>query len=112
MQEEIARSAYDYQKGIEHGDKIIVGMNKFQIDSEAAIPLFKVDDSIRQVQIEKLNALRNNRNPAMVDQVLQNLNDKAASGENLMPAVLEAVEQKCTLGEIADELRGVFGEHR
>jgi methylmalonyl-CoA mutase N-terminal domain/subunit len=112
MQEEIARSAYDYQKGIERGDKIIVGMNKFQIDSEAAIPLFKVDDSIRQVQIEKLNALRNNRNPAIVDQVLQNLNDKAASGENLMPAVLEAVEQNCTLGEIADELRGVFGEHR
>lgn len=112
MQEEIARSAYDYQKGIEGGDKIIVGMNKFQIDSEAAIPLLKVDDSIRQVQIEKLNALRNNRNPAMVDQVLQNLNDKAASGENLMPAVLEAVEQNCTLGEIADELRGVFGEHR
>ncbi|MBL7771205.1 MAG: methylmalonyl-CoA mutase [Flavipsychrobacter sp.] len=112
MQEEIARSAYEYQKGIESGEKIIVGVNKFQIDTEASIPIFKVDDSIRQVQIEKLNALKNNRNPAMVDQVLQNLNDKAASGENLMPAVIEAVEQKCTLGEIADELRGVFGEHR
>ncbi|MBU7576959.1 MAG: methylmalonyl-CoA mutase, partial [Flavihumibacter sp.] len=112
MQDEIARSAYEYQKGIESGEKIIVGVNKFQIDTEASIPIFKVDDSIRQVQIEKLNALKNNRNPAMVEQVLQNLNDKAASGENLMPAVIEAVEQKCTLGEIADELRGVFGEHR
>lgn len=112
MQDEIARSAYEYQKGIESGEKIIVGVNKFQIDTEDSIPIFKVDDSIRQVQIEKLNALKNNRNPAMVDQVLQNLNDKAASGENLMPAVIEAVEQKCTLGEIADELRGVFGEHR
>lgn len=112
MQEEIARSAYEYQKGIESSKKIIVGVNKFQIASEAPIPILKVDDSIRQVQIAKLNALKNNRNPAMVDQVLQNLNDKAASGENLMPAVIEAVEQKCTLGEIADELRGVFGEHR
>jgi methylmalonyl-CoA mutase N-terminal domain/subunit len=112
MQDEIARSAYEYQKGIESGEKIIVGVNKLQINSEASIPIFKIDDSIRQVQIEKLNALKNNRNPAMVDQVLQNLNDKAASGENLMPAVIEAVEQKCTLGEIADELRGVFGEHR
>jgi methylmalonyl-CoA mutase N-terminal domain/subunit len=112
MQEEIARSAYEYQKGIETGEKIIVGVNKFQIGTEAPIPVFKIDDSIRQVQTHKLNALKNNRNPAMVDQVLQNLNDIAASGENIMPAVIEAVEQKCTLGEIADELRSVFGEHR
>ncbi len=111
MQEEIARSAYHFQRGVESGEKIIVGVNKFQIDTETAIPVFKVDDSIRQVQTSKLDALKNNRNPAMVDQVLQNLNDKAASGENLMPAVIEAVEQKCTLGEIADELRSVFGEH-
>ena len=48
----------------------------------------------------------------MVDQVLQALNDKAASGENIMPSVIDAVEQKCTLGEIADELRSVFGEHK
>ncbi|KYP14919.1 methylmalonyl-CoA mutase family protein [Flavihumibacter sp. CACIAM 22H1] len=112
MQDEIARSAYEYQKGIEKGEKIIVGVNKFQLKSEEPIPLFKIDDSIRQVQTQKLNALKNNRNPALVDQVLQNLNDKAASGENIMPAVIEAVEQKCTLGEIADELRSVFGEHR
>jgi methylmalonyl-CoA mutase N-terminal domain/subunit len=111
MQEEIARSAYAYQKGIETGEKIIVGVNKFQVDTEDPIPVFRVDDSIRQVQTQKLRAWKNNRNPAMVDQVLQTLNDKAASGENLMPAVIEAVEQRCTLGEIADELRSVFGEY-
>jgi len=112
IQEEIARSAYDYQRKIETGDKIIVGVNRFRVDQPDNIPVFRVDDSIRKVQTQKLEALRNNRDPAMVDQVLQSLNDKASSGENIMPAVIEAVEYKCTLGEIADELRSVFGEHR
>ncbi|HEY8398039.1 MAG TPA: methylmalonyl-CoA mutase family protein, partial [Flavihumibacter sp.] len=67
MQEEIARSAYAYQKGIETGEKIIVGVNKFQVDTEDPIPVFRVVDSIRQVQTQKLRAWKNNRNPAMVD---------------------------------------------
>lgn len=112
IQEEIARSAYEYQRKIETGEKIIVGVNRFRVDQPDNIPVFRVDDSIRKVQIQKLESLRNRRDPAMVDQVLQSLNDKASSGENLMPAVIEAVEHKCTLGEIADELRSVFGEHK
>jgi len=64
------------------------------------------------IQIEKLKQLKQNRNNAKVDSLLQQLNDKAASGENLMPAVIEAVENNITLGEIADELRAVFGEHK
>jgi methylmalonyl-CoA mutase N-terminal domain/subunit len=112
IQNEIARSAYEYQKNIENNEKIIVGVNKFQSTGDAAIPLFKIDDSIRQVQIEKLQQLRRNRNPAKCDNILQSLNDKASSGENIMPTVVEAVENKCTLGEIADTLREVFGEHK
>jgi methylmalonyl-CoA mutase, N-terminal domain len=112
IQSEIARSAYEYQKNIETGEKIIVGVNKFQTTGEAAIALLRVDDSIRQLQIEKLNSLRKNRNPAKCDNILQSLNDKASSGENIMPTVVEAVENKCTLGEIADTLREVFGEHK
>ncbi len=112
IQEEIARSAYEYQRQIESGNKIIVGVNKFQIQTEGHIPLLRVDDSIRQVQTEKLRQLKSQRNPAKVDQCLQDLNDKAVSGENLMPVVLESVENKCTLGEIADTLREVFGEYR
>ena len=72
----------------------------------------KVDDRIRQVQVEKLNALKDKRNKPKIDQCLQLLNDKANSDENLIPAVIEAVENYCTLGEIADELRGVFGEYK
>ncbi len=112
IQEEIARSAYEYQRQIENNEKIIVGVNQFQAKEETPIPGFKIDDSIQAIQIEKLNALKRNRDNAKVDQCLQVLNDCAINGENIMPAVIEAVEQKITLGEIADELRGIFGEYK
>ena len=112
VQNEIARSAYEYQRQIESNEKIIVGVNKFQGDEKQPRSVFKVDDSIRQVQIQKLQQLKNERDNAKVDQCLQSLNDRASGGENLMPAVIDAVENKVTLGEIADELRSVFGEHR
>ena len=112
IQNEIAKSAYEYQRNIESGEKIIVGVNKFNVDKEEPIPGFKIDDSIRKVQTEKLNALRNNRDHSKCDQLLQLLNDKASSGENMMPTVVEAVENKCTLGEIADTLREVYGEYK
>jgi len=112
IQEEIARSAYEYQRNIENGQKIIVGVNKFQSAETGTTPLFKIDDSIRQVQSKKLERLRNMRNPAKCDNILQDLNDKASSDENIMPTVIEAVENKCTLGEIADTLREVYGEYR
>lgn len=112
IQNEIARSAYEYQRGVETGEKIIVGMNKFQVQEDKPLSLFRVDDSIRQIQTEKIQQLKRNRDNAKVDQCLQGLNDKASNGDNLVPVVIDAVENKCTLGEIADELRGVFGEHK
>ena len=112
IQEEIARSAYEYQRQIETGEKIIVGVNKFQSTDQGSIPGFRIDDSIRQVQIEKLESLKRRRDPARVDSILQDLNDKASSGENIMPVVIEAVENFCTLGEIADTLREIFGEYK
>lgn len=112
IQDEIARSAYEYQRHIETGEKIIVGVNKFQSQENNAPAPFKIDDNIRTIQIEKLRQLKNNRSHGKCDQLLQLLNDKATSGENIMPTVLEAVENKCTLGEIADTLREVFGEHK
>jgi len=112
IQDEIARSAYEYQRQIESNDKIIVGVNKFQVKEEQSIPIFKIDDSIRALQTEKLNKLRANRDNAKVDQCLQILNDHVVSGQNIMPSVIEAVENKCTLGEIADTLREVYGEYK
>ncbi|MBI5371529.1 MAG: methylmalonyl-CoA mutase [Sphingobacteriales bacterium] len=112
IQDEIARSAYEYQRNIETGDKIIVGVNKFQSEDQHSTPILKVDDSIRAIQSEKLRILRNNRDHAKCDQLLQLLSDKANSGENIMPVVVEAVEANCTLGEIADTLRELYGEYR
>ena len=112
MQNEIARSAYDYQRKIERKEKIIVGVNKFGAGKEAVVPGFKINDNIRIQQTEKLNALKEKRNKEKVAKSLENIHQKAIHNENLMPAVIEAVENNCTLGEIADELRKVFGEHK
>ncbi len=112
IQDEIARSAYEYQRQIETGEKIIVGVNKFKASQEEPVPGFKIDDAIRQVQREKLQALRRNRNNAKCDNILQSLNDAACGDENIMPVVINAVENKCTLGEIADTLREVYGEYK
>jgi methylmalonyl-CoA mutase N-terminal domain/subunit len=112
IQDEIAKSAYAYQRRIETGEKIIVGVNKFQAKESDFIPGLKVDDSIRRLQSEKIISLKKNRNPARCDSILQELNDKASNGENIIPTVIEAVENYCTLGEIADTLREVFGEYK
>ena len=111
MQEEIARSAYAYNKSIENGEKVIVGVNSFTGDSLNDTPVFKIDDSIRQTQSAKLAALRAGRDGEKAKHCLATIRGKAATEENLMPAVIDAVEADCTLGEIADELRAVWGEY-
>jgi len=111
IQNEIARSAYEYQHKIENDEKIIVGVNKFTSEQKKEIPVLKIDETTRKIQIEKLQHLKESRNNINVKNCLQVLNNKAATGENIMPAVIDAVENFCTLGEIADELRKIFGEY-
>jgi len=112
MQNEIAESAYNYQRNIEAKDKIIVGVNSFISDSEISPPSFKVDDNIRQVQINKIIALREKRDEVKVKNCLQKIGEHAANGQNLMPVIIDAVENLCTLGEISNALRKVFGEYK
>ena len=112
IQDEIARSAYEYQRNIETVDKIIVGVNKFQVQEGSHVAGFKIDDSIRQIQTEKLQALRATRDAVLAEQNLNNITSAATEGRNLMPVVIDAVEQNCTLGEISDALRKVFGEYK
>lgn len=112
IQDEIAKSAYEYQTQIESGKKIIVGVNKFGIDENATAPPFKIDDSIGKIQSQKLAALRERRDNDKVASILSRLNQAAQGNENLMPIVVEAVECYVSLGEIADELRKVFGEYK
>lgn len=112
IQNEIAKSAYEYQRKIETGEKIIVGINKFQAQDESAVPVFRIDDSIRDQQTEKLKALKERRDAQKASLCLEAIRQKAVNNENLMPAVIKAVENYCTLGEIAEVLRKVFGEYK
>jgi len=111
MQNEIAASAYKYQTDIQSGEKIIVGVNKFTVKEKPLSDIFTVDDSIRQLQIDKINKVKAERDNDKVKQILQKLEAHAKSNVNLMPTILEAAESYATLGEIADTMRNVFGEH-
>ncbi len=112
MQDEIARSAYTYQKHIEDGSKIIVGVNKFETTDHYHTQLLKIDESIQKTQIEKINSLRQRRNNEAVEICLKRISEAASGTENIMPFVVDAVEQYCTLGEISDTLRGIYGEYK
>ena len=112
MQNEIARSAYEYQQKIESGEKIIVGVNKYVTEQGINPPSFKIDDSIRQLQSDKLASIRAKRDNKVVDRCLEDIKNKALGKENMMPSVIEAVENYCTLGEISNTLRSVFGEFK
>jgi methylmalonyl-CoA mutase, N-terminal domain len=112
MQDEIAASSYVYQTGIESGEKVIVGVNKFTVQEPPMENLFTVDDSIRTQQMAKLQTLRSERNNEAVQQHLKRIEEAAKGTENLMPHILTAVEAYATLGEIADVMRGVYGEFK
>jgi len=112
MQEEIAKAAYQYQKDIESHEKIIVGVNQFTMEEPHQNQLFKVDDSIRTIQTERLRELKSNRNTDEVKLALDEVVRCGKENINLMPAVIAAVECHATLGEIADSLRTVFGEYK
>jgi methylmalonyl-CoA mutase N-terminal domain/subunit len=112
MQEQIAQSAYKFQREVEQQIKVVVGVNKFQGAKDPEPTLLKIDDSIRELQSEKLKKLKSRRDEPKAQQCLSNIEEAAINGNNLMPAVIEAVENFCTLGEIAGKLRNVFGEYR
>jgi methylmalonyl-CoA mutase, N-terminal domain len=112
MQNEIAASAYQYQKDIESGAKTSVGVNKFVTEEMYKTPVFKIDESIQKTQIDKLTELKQRRDNAKVKECLESIATAAKGTDNLMPHVVTAVENFCTLGEIADVLRAEFGEYQ
>lgn len=112
MQQEIQDSAYDYQMAIESGNRIVVGVNKYQIEEEPLRGLLKVDPAVARFQIEKLRELKASRDNSKVSEALNNLKDCAKTCKNLMPPIIECVKAYCTLGEICDALRSVFGEYK
>ncbi|HIA36691.1 MAG TPA: methylmalonyl-CoA mutase [Flavobacteriales bacterium] len=111
MQKEIANSAYLYQEALESEEEILVGVNKFAVEETEEQEILSVKDSIRKVQIDNINILKEERDDKKVKSSLKAIENAARSNINLVPIILEAVEDYATLGEISDELRNVFGEY-
>ena len=112
VQQEIQRAAYDYQRAVDSGQATVVGVNRFTREDEPPIPIQRVDEALERRQIERLQALRARRDKARWQSSLDRVKDHARGGQNLMPAILEAVESYATVGEIAAAMRGVFGEYQ
>jgi len=111
IQEEIAQSSYQYQKNIESKEKIIVGVNEFVTQGEVSEPVFRIDESIRDIQSAKLKKLKEERHQVEVAQALLEVQSAARDDRNMMPFVIDAVEKKATLGEISNSLREIYGEY-
>ncbi|HBR56991.1 MAG TPA: methylmalonyl-CoA mutase [Blastocatellia bacterium] len=112
VQREIQEAAYKYQKAVESGESIVVGVNSFQADDGVGIPIMRVDAKNELDQIERLRAHRESRDLAKVEAMLEALARGAAGTENLIPKILECVECGATVGEISNRLRGVWGEYQ
>jgi methylmalonyl-CoA mutase N-terminal domain/subunit len=111
VQGEIANSAYEYQKKVESKERIVVGVNKFQIEEPPPSGLLKVDMEVGEAQAEKLKILRSERDNGAVRNSLDQVKRGAEKDDNLMPLIVDAVKAQATLGEICDALREIFGEY-
>jgi len=110
FQQELARSAYDWQKQIESKERIIVGVNKYQDNEPINIRLHQADPEMEAQQVESLKALKRQRDGAEVKQSLREVAAAAKRNENMVPSILRAVKAYGTNGEICDTLRDVWGE--
>jgi methylmalonyl-CoA mutase N-terminal domain/subunit len=111
IQSEIQTSAYEFQRAVESGRTIVVGVNRFRME-EQPIPAFRIDPSIEKKQVERLRDLRSSRDAQRVAGALDCLEQAARGADNLMPFILAAAENLATVGEISGRLRGVFGEYK
>jgi methylmalonyl-CoA mutase N-terminal domain/subunit len=110
---QIEDSAYQYQREIESGERIIVGVNKFQVDEDVSVPMLRVDPAVEDDQVARLGQIKTERDQTRAGQCLAELETAARSDDaNLMEPVIDAVRAYCSLGEICNVLRDVFGEYR
>jgi methylmalonyl-CoA mutase N-terminal domain/subunit len=112
IQREIQESAYNYQRQIESGERVVVGVNKYTSGEKARLQLLRIDPEVERSQIERLTSLRARRDAARVEAALKQVESAARSRENMLPVILEAVKVYATVGEISATLRTVFGEYK
>ncbi len=111
-QREIQQAAFEYQRAIERGERVVVGVNRYVDQSRSSPPLLRIDPEIERSQVERLASLRARREAARVKTTLQAVEETARTDRNLLPAILDAVKAYATVGEISDALRHVFGEYQ
>jgi methylmalonyl-CoA mutase, N-terminal domain len=111
-QQQIQNAAYDAQQLIDREDAVVVGVNRFTIEEEKPVNIQRVDEALERKQIERIRAMRAGRDVEAWRAALNRVKETAGNGDNLVPAVIDAVEKNCTVGEISNQLREVFGEHR
>ena len=111
-QREIQEAAFQYQKAVEKSEVVVVGVNKFQIQEDQAIPTLRLDEKIERNQIERLRAVREKRSQTKAADALAKLEEAANGDENMLPRILDCVENYVTVGEISHRLRKVWGEYR
>ena len=112
IQREIQQAAYDYQKSIESGERVVVGVNRYRDERGTPLPLLRIDPEAERAQVERLQKLRARRDASRLQAALRQVEETARSEQNLMPAILEAVKAYATVGEISDVMRRVFGEYQ
>jgi methylmalonyl-CoA mutase N-terminal domain/subunit len=112
MQREIQNAAFLYQREIETKDRIIVGVNQFTLGAQPPGDILKVNPELEQKTQAKLAKLRGERNSSAASGALEKVEAAARDGSNLMPTIVEAIRSWCTLGEISDAMRRVFGEYQ
>ncbi|MBS1798311.1 MAG: methylmalonyl-CoA mutase family protein [Acidobacteria bacterium] len=112
VQREIQNAAYAYQRAVDEKNAVVVGVNEYVSEEERAVPIQKIDEELERRQVERVRALRARRDTAAHAAALRDVEDAARGGENLMPKIVTAMESYATVGEVADVLRGVFGEYR
>lgn len=112
IQTEIQSAAYDFQKQVESGEQIVVGVNRFQIPENRSIPIFRLDPALERQQVERLREVRASRSTSEVESRLAALEEAARGTENLMPRIIACCDAWVTVGEISDRLRAVYGEYR
>ncbi|HVP42761.1 MAG TPA: methylmalonyl-CoA mutase family protein, partial [Terriglobales bacterium] len=112
VQAEIQNAAYDFQKQVDQLERVVVGVNRFQLEEEKEIPILRIDPDLERKQVERVRAVRAKRDPQRWKAALDKVGDAARNGDNLMPQIIKAVESYCTVGEISDTLRAVFGEYK
>ncbi len=112
IQQEIQNAAYEFQQAVDAEQAVVVGVNRFQTEQERPIPIQRIDEALERRQIERLREIRTRRHAGVWEAAMTRVEDAARSGDNLMPHLVHAVESHCTVGEISDELRQVFGEYQ